>query len=374
MESAAKTTALSSRSRGGQTTEKPLNGAPFAKSEEMRDRLQIGQDLFAASREKFPIQWPNYYLGLMGADPRTDPIARMGRPTVGELVTQADDLWDPVSDQALRPIPFLVRKHRDRVILLVTATCHFYCRFCFRRDAKPQGSGIPGQEDWHRILTYLKAHPEIEEPILSGGDPFTLSDRKLVTIKNQLHEVPSLKRWRIHSRAPVHFPQRITESLVANLRSPLPLRLITHFNHPNEITGESRRIARLMAKNQIEFKNQAVLLAGVNDDLESQLGLWNGLNELGILPHYLHHPDRVRGNARFRMTITQGLDLFEGLAARAKGPLPRYVLDLPDGRGKIEVKHLKKEGPGRYSYCHGDGTRSQYEDIREPDHKSSPQI
>ena len=374
MESAAKTNALSSGPKAVKTTEKPLNSNPFAKGEAVRNRLQIGPELFAAAREKFPVQWPNYYLNLLGAEPQTDPIARMGLPTASELVTQADDLWDPVSDQLLRPIPYVVRKHKDRVILLVTATCHFYCRFCFRRDAKPQGSGIPSQEDWRRILTYLKAHPEIEEPILSGGDPFTLSDRKIVTIKNQLLEIPSLKRWRIHSRAPVHFPQRITESLVASLGSPLPLRLVTHFNHPNEITAESRRIAGLMAKYQIEFKNQAVLLAGVNDNLESQLGLWDGLNELGILPHYLHHPDRVSGNARFRITIAQGLDLFERLTAKAKGPLPRYVLDLPDGRGKIEVKNLKKVGPRQYCYCHGDGTRSQYEDIREPVKYSDPRI
>ncbi len=331
----------------------------YAARTEITESLAVPHHIMAAAHRLFPVQWPRYYLDLT----RTEAIARMGRPTVGELLAADSDIPDPIADRSLRPIPFLVRKHGDRVIILAAKKCHFYCRFCFRREEPVTRSAEPGAEDWARIFAFLTAHPEIEEPILSGGDPLTLDDETLFRIRDAFRQIESVRKWRIHTRAPVHFPARVTEPLVAGLVSDLPLCVVTHYNHDREITGQAREIANLMRANGIEYKNQAVLLAGVNDSIEAQVNLWRGLDELGITPHYLHHPDRVPGNAPFRLTITRGQQVYHGLSVARQGPIPPYVLDLPDGRGKVPVRDLVPIEDGLFSYTHPDGSVSHYRDI-----------
>ncbi len=326
---------------------------------EIMQRLAVSSDVFQKAHRKFPVQWPDYYFRLS----EEEAVARMGRPTEEEWEQSKGDIIDPISDQSLRPVPFLVRKHRDRVIILTTKKCHFYCRFCFRREEPVSRDSEPSQEDWDRIYAYLSDHPEIEEPILSGGDPLTLDDQKLFAIRDAFRQIRSIKKWRIHSRAPVVWPQRMTPQLISGLVSNLPLCLVAHYNHAAEVTTEARRIAQLMHSNGITYKNQAVLLAGVNDSLEAQLNLWRGLYELGIEPHYLHHPDRVPGNAQFRVSIEKGLELYRQLKQNAAFPLPAYVLDLPDGRGKIPVQDLELRQEGEYHFRHPNGQMSVYCDI-----------
>ncbi|MDJ0841591.1 MAG: KamA family radical SAM protein, partial [Acidobacteriota bacterium] len=322
-------------------THKKTKG-PFATRREILERLALEPALYDALRRRFPISWPSDYLNLVGADPADDPIARLGRPEPDELSADPGDIADPISDQVLRPVPFLVRKHRDRVIILAAKRCHFYCRFCFRREEPVSAESEPGPADWNRITDYLAAHPEIQEPILSGGDPLTLSDAALFEICDRLAAVPSVKRLRIHTRAPVHYPRRITTNLIKGLARHLPLSIITHFNHPREITEQSARIAELILEHGIGFKNQAVLLRGVNDDPKVQAELWRDLSQLGIGAHYLHHPDRVSGNARFRLTVARGLQIYAAMKQQIPENLPAYVLDLPDGRGKVPVTALQR--------------------------------
>ena len=352
--------------------DRPHNGVKTAARKEILAKLGVGQEVFDQARRRFPVQWPAYYLSLVGQDPKRDPIAKMGRPTEAELRFDAGDLADPIADRRLRPIPFLVRKYPDRVIVLATKKCHFYCRFCFRREEPVSGKGEPGSEDWARIFAYLADHPEIEEPILSGGDPLTLSNHRLFWIRDQLMAISSVKRWRIHSRAPVHYPERVTDELLEELAIGKPLTVVTHFNHAAELTGESRRIAEKLESLDIPFKNQAVLLAGVNDHAQVQRALWRGLAELGVRPHYLHHPDRVSGNAAFRVTIERGLGIYRELVRDWQGERPRYVLDLPDGRGKVPVEKLVAVGEGLYRFSHADGTLSDYHDIDEIRPRSEP--
>lgn len=333
------------------------SGEGFATQAEIANRLGVAPGVLAAVRTQFPVRWPNYYLNLL--DGPEHPIARMGRPELAELEADPGDLSDPVADMALRPVPYLVRKHRDRVILLTTKKCHFYCRFCFRRAEPFAEVGEPGPADWRAIYAYLRGNPEIEETILSGGDPLTLSDRALFGLRDELERIESLQRWRIHTRAPVHFPARVTAELVKGLKGRLPLRVVAHFNHEREITAETRRIAELFAAAGIPLLNQAVLLRGINDSLAAQQALWQRLAELGIAAHYLHHPDRAIGNAAFRLTLDEGRKLFAALNDSLAQP-PHYVLDLPDGRGKIPVMAMQPSGPASWTYDHGDGSHSVY--------------
>lgn len=334
---------------------------PFVRRKALAEALDVEPALLEDVSRAFPVLWPSYYLDLT-KDRATHPIAKMGRPSSDELVENPGDLPDPVADLAQRPIPFVVRKHADRVIILTTKKCHFYCRFCFRREESFQKTQEPGRQDWERIFAFLRDNPEIEEPILSGGDPLTLKDEELVWIKTQLSSIESVKRWRIHSRAPVHFPQRVTRDLLEKLATVMAPRLITHFNHVDEVTTESQRIADDCSRLGIPLFNQSVLLAGINDSVDAQVVLWTRLEALGIKPYYIHHPDRARGNAAFRVSIRRGRLIFAQLLSSLGSSAPRYVLDLPDGRGKVPVMRLVESKSGHWTYTHEDGTCSFYQD------------
>ncbi len=335
----------------------------YAARPEMTRRLGVEPALMEAARTRFPVQWPHAYLDLVRDPPDRDPIAKMGRPTDRELEPDRGDIADPIADQLLRPVPYVVRKHRDRIIVLAAKKCHFYCRFCFRREEAVSKTGEPDEADWERVFEYLGAHPEIEEPILSGGDPLTLSNQRLFWIRDRLAAIASVRRWRVHTRAPVHFPQRVDQALIEGLAAGKPIRVVTHYNHVREVTAEGARIADLMARHGVGYLNQAVLLAGVNDSAADQAALWRALIDLGLEPRYLHHPDRAPGNAAFRLSIERGLAIYRSFLARHRGPAPTYVVDLPDGRGKVPVPSLERLKPGLYAFRHADGQLSRYQDI-----------
>lgn len=334
----------------------------FAARPEINRVLDVPAAITEQVRRVFPVQWPRYYLALAEQHGADSAVARMGKPQLSELAQDAGDIADPIADQRQRPVPFVVQKHADRVIILTTKKCHFYCRFCFRREEPVARAMEPTDADWETIFAFLRANPSIKEPILSGGDPLTLSDERLAWIRGNLERIPSVTHWRIHSRAPVHYPARVTPALVEALQGALPLRLMCHFNHVDELTAASTAgIQRLQAAG-ITVSNQAVLLHGVNDTPAAQSALWQGLAAVGVAAHHLHHPDRVTGNAPFRVTIAAGLALYRALCAALDVKPPSYVLDLPDGRGKVPVRDLTRDGNGTYHYDHGDGRSSHYQD------------
>lgn len=336
-------------------------GTEFADRKRVQAVLAVDSRLLREAGKRFPVRWPNYYLSL--AESVGEPLKRMGRPDFAEIAATAADIIDPVGDGAKRPHPFIVRKHRDRVIVLTTKNCHFYCRFCFRRDQPHGKEREPDDETWQGICRYLESEPEIEEAILSGGDPLTLTNARLAEIIAALSAVPSLKRLRIHTRAPIHYPARIDDGFFDAISGPLPLRMVTHANHPGEITEETERFAQACRDRGIPLLNQAVLLNAVNDNLETQVLLWRELARLGIQAHHLHHPDRVEGNQLFRVEIERGRALYSALCEQLPAEQrPTYVLDLPDGRGKIPVMDLVFKD-GDYLYHHQDGTISRYRDF-----------
>lgn len=311
-----------------------------------------------------PVRWTRYYFDL--ARDAQSPLARMGLPDITELEAHPDDIHDPVADHARRPLPFLVQKHANRVVVLASATCHFHCRFCFRRPSSSEPTSAPQPEDWKRIFAHLRSHPEIEELILSGGDPLTLSDRRLAWIRDEVVRTPSLLRWRIHTRAIVHCPARIHVDFLDAVRSHVPLTVITHFNHPDELTQQTAVVASTLARASIALGNQTVLLHGINDRVEIQTQLWNQLHRLGVFAHYLHHPDRAPGNARFRLSLSRGLSIYRRFTPQLFCAPPRYVLDLPDGKGKVEVGSMTQVTKNTFRFQHADGSCSWYRDIAHP--------
>jgi len=289
---------------------------------------------------RFPVRWTRHYLDrTVPGDPR-DPIRRIAFPDPAELVPSPLDLPDPVGERGRTPVPYVVRKHPDRAILLVTASCHVYCRFCFRRSFPDGAHRDPAPEALDRAIDHLVGDPTLREVILSGGDPLVLPDEELERIARRLAASPSLTSIRVHTRAPVHDPARITPGLARALTAGLPCWLVAHFDHPREITPETRRVVDVLLGAGIPVLNQSVLLAGVNDDADVLEALCRGLWRERIKPYYLHHPDRVPGAASFWVEPQRGLDLHRELRRRLGGgpALPAYVVDLPDGSGKIPVE------------------------------------
>ena len=263
-----------------------------------------------------------------------DPLARQVLPDPAELEARDDDVEDPVADRLKRPVPWVVQKHPDRALLLVTRRCHLHCRYCFRRD---QTGDDPTPEELDRAIAWVE-RAGLEEVILSGGDPLTLPDDRLAAILDRLRGIPVR---RIHTRAPITAPERVTDRLVGLLAERRPLWIVLHSNHANEIDDTVAAGIRRLRDAGLPLLNQSVLLRGVNDDPDVLASLCRKLVRLGVVPYYLHHPDAVRGAGHFRVAIEEGLRIHAGLARRVSGvALPRYVIDPPDGSGKVDVRSV----------------------------------
>lgn len=292
-------------------------------------------------------------LKLMDFSDPDDPIVRMTVPQEAELRVTAEELVDPIGDEAKSPVPFLTHRYPDRVLVYATFFCSAYCRFCFRRFKTGQANPGPGPDDIERICAYLRAHPEVEEVILTGGDPWTLMDAHVEALLGALRAVPSVIRIRFHTRVPVNLPSRVTPAFAAMLRgfqtAERPVFVVTHFNHLKEIAPENvAAIARLVDAG-IVVRNQSVLLRGVNDDAGTLRALFTRLANLRVVPYYLHQLDLARGTGHFRVPIERGIALMRALQGAVTGiALPRYMLDLPGGLGKVPLSHpyLSKTGEG----------------------------
>jgi lysine 2,3-aminomutase len=245
---------------------------------------------------------------------------------------------DPLDESALSPVPGLIHRYPDRVVLLVSNRCPVYCRFCMRKRLVGSGDAPMGDEELQAALRYIASHPEIHDVILSGGDPLMLDDASLKTILSGLRAIPHVAIIRIGTRVPVTLPSRITAELCALLRTYHPLYINTHFNHPAEITAASTAACALLADAGIPLGNQTVLLKGVNDSVATMRQLLTGLLALRVRPYYLHQMDLVQGTAHFRTSVRTGLDILKGLRGHISGlSVPHYVIDLPGGKGKVAL-------------------------------------
>jgi lysine 2,3-aminomutase len=266
-----------------------------------------------------------------------DPLAKQVIPDPAELDDDAGSL-DPVGDALCSPVPWVVHKYADRCLLLLTKRCHLYCRYCFRRTYAPSSSTDPTDEELTAAIAYARTSGA-REVILSGGDPLAVRDALLFQTIDRLR--PEVGRIRIHTRAPVTYPTRITDELVAGLAQRRPVWVVIHCNHPRELDGDVRGALGRLIDAGIPVLNQSVLLAGVNDDVDVLASLSEELCNIGVKPYYLHHTDRVRGAGHFYVSLDRGLAIYQHLRQRLSGlELPRYVIDPDDGSGKIDVERF----------------------------------
>jgi lysine 2,3-aminomutase len=270
------------------------------------------------------------------ADP-ADPIARQFIPSAAELDVRPGELADPIGDHAHEPVHGLVHRYPDRVLLKIVAVCPVYCRFCFRREMVGPGkeTGLsPAQLD--AALAYIRTHGEIQEVILTGGDPFMLSAARAATLTQSLEAIDHVKTIRWHTRMPAADPGRIDDAFVAAIRSATKaVYVVLHANHPRELTPEARAACARLVDAGIPMLSQSVLLRGVNDDIDTLSELMRTLVETRIKPYYLHHPDLAPGTSHFRVTVEEGQALVRALRDRVSGlAQPHYVIDIPGGVSK----------------------------------------
>jgi lysine 2,3-aminomutase len=273
------------------------------------------------------------------ADPH-DPIARQFVPDPAEFDVQPDESADPIGDDAHSPIEGLVHRYPDRVLFKLVHVCAVYCRFCFRREMI--GPGKPNAlsaEALSAALAYIEAHPDIWEVILSGGDPLVLSPRRLAAVMKRLGAIAHVKVVRVHTRVPAVDPARVTPALLRALKSSgKTTYVVLHANHPRELTTAARAACARIIDAGMPMLSQSVLLKGVNDHAETLGALMRALVECRIKPYYLHHMDPAPGTAHFRTSIERGQELMNELRRRYSGLCqPTYVLDGPEGQGKVPV-------------------------------------
>ncbi|MBV9637631.1 MAG: lysine-2,3-aminomutase-like protein [Methylobacteriaceae bacterium] len=289
---------------------------------------------------RYAVAIPPAVLDLIDRDDPHDPIARQFVPSAAELQTHPDERADPIGDRTHSPIEGIVHRYPDRVLLKLVSVCAVYCRFCFRREmVGPLHGNALSAQALSAAVDYIRARPDIWEVIVSGGDPFMLSPRRLAELMAMLAVIAHVKVVRFHTRVPVVAPDRIDADLIGALRSPnLATYVALHANHPRELAAAARAACARIIDDGIPMLSQTVLLRGVNDSVETLAALMRAFVEARVKPYYLHHPDLAPGTAHFRLTIAEGQALTRALRGRLSGLCqPTYVLDIPGGHGKAPV-------------------------------------
>ena len=279
-----------------------------------------------------------YYLSLIDLDDPFDPIRKMAIPRAEELEYADYEDADPLHEDTDSPTPGLTHRYPDRVLLLITDQCSMYCRRCTRRRFAGQNDCEVPMQQIDKCIDYVAAHPEVRDVLLSGGDSLMVEDDTLEYIIKRVRAIPHVEIVRLGSRTPVVCPQRITPELCAMLKKYHPVWLNTHFNHPNEITPDSRRACEMLADAGIPLGNQSVLLAGVNDCVHVMKRLVHELVKIRVRPYYIYQCDLSMGLEHFRTPVSKGIEIIEALRGHTSGfAVPTFVVDAPGGGGKIPV-------------------------------------
>jgi lysine 2,3-aminomutase len=291
-----------------------------------------------AEQQGFPLLATPYYLGLARPDDPACPIRRQVVPRAEERVRVAGDLRDPLGEEEHQVAPHLIQRYPDRALLLATDRCAVYCRFCTRSRLVGNGGGARSLASLEPAFEYLETHTEIRDLILSGGDPLVMATEKLRALVQRLRQIPNLETIRLATRVPVVLPQRITDEWLHALRPYHPLWVMTHFNHPVELSDASRAACRRLADAGFPVMNHTVLLRGVNDDKHTLTDLFRGLVRERVRPYYLLQMDPVAGSAHLRTPLSTGLRLMEDLQGKLSGiALPKLIVDTPGGHGKVPL-------------------------------------
>jgi lysine 2,3-aminomutase len=324
----------------------------------------------ACSNGSLPAAITPYYASLLDRDNATHSLRRTVIPVIEEHIHSQGESHDPLGEDEDTPVPGLVHRYPDRVLFLVTDYCSTYCRYCTR--SRMVGKNCRQRFSARRLekaIAYIAARPEIRDVLVSGGDPLTLPDDKIEWLLSRLRRIPHVELLRIGTKAPVVLPQRITPELVGMLRRYHPLWVSIHFTHPEELTPETARACERLADAGIPLGSQTVLLAGINDDVDTMKRLVQGLLRIRVRPYYLYQCDPIVGSAHFRTPVSKGLEIIKGLRGHTTGyAVPNYVIDAPGGGGKIPL--LPETAMG----CEGDDVLlKNYEDriYRYPDSAGS---
>jgi len=284
--------------------------------------------------QKYPMLVNPYYLSLIKE--KDDPIWKQAIPDIRELKDYGG-MEDPLNEEVDSPVQNLTHRYPDRVLLLVSQQCATYCRFCTRKR-KVGSKHLVSSKTIEKGIEYIKEHSEIRDVILSGGDPLLLSDEIIDNILKSLKAIPHVEIIRIGTRVPCTLPQRITEKLCQILKKYHPIYINTHFNHPDEVTSESKLACELLADAGIPLGNQTVLLKGVNDKPEVMKKLMQKLLTIRVKPYYLYQADLVMGTGHFRTSVESGLEIIHSLRGYTSGLcVPHFVIDAPSGGGKIAL-------------------------------------
>ena len=288
--------------------------------------------------EKYPAIIPPYYICLVDLKNPKDPIRIQSFPHLDEIEFQDVGKPDPLEEEEDMPVPGLVHRYPDRVLMQATNFCPMNCSHCTRKREWEEGVWMRTDEEIERMMDYLKKTSQVRDVLISGGDPLVLGTPKLEKILAKLRAIPHIEIIRIGTRFPVVLPQRIDSELVEMLSQYRPLWVNTHFNHPREITREAARACERLQRGGIPMNNQSVLLKGVNDDLDTIRSLCHGLLKIGVRPYYLYHCDPVKGTEYLRTPIQKGIEIIEGLRGHTTGfAIPQFVIDMPGGGGKIPL-------------------------------------
>jgi len=320
---------------------------------ELRQRLGLPPQAaeIAAAERDFPTFVPLEFLSRIRCGDPHDPLLLQVLPMVEETFATTGFVSDPVGDTAARVAPQLLQKYFGRALVVTTGVCGVHCRYCFRRQfdysttaSSPlapeygtQSLFEQGSQSWDRAIAYLWQNDSIDEVILSGGDPLTLSDTRLDRLISELESIPHVRRLRIHSRMPIVIPQRVTSELVQRLKaSRLATWMVIHCNHPQEIDAAVDAAIALIVDHGIPVLNQAVMLAGVNDDASVLATLCRELVNRRVQPYYLHQLDRVAGAAHFEVSVERGKAIIELLRAELPGyAVPTYVTEVEGAESKV---------------------------------------
>jgi len=316
--------------------------------------------------EMLPMGVTPHYMGLVAPTDPDQGIRRSVIPTVYEMRRCPGEADDPLGEEHQSPVPGLVHRYPDRVLLLATDFCSTYCRYCTRSRVVGHGAITPNTRRLRMIFDYIRKTPQIRDVLISGGDPLTLSDDRLEFILSNLRAIPHVEVIRIGTKIPAVLPQRVTPQLVRMLRKYHPLWMSLHFTHPDECCYETAKACGMLADAGIPLGSQTVLLKGINDNADVMLNLVHALMKMRVKPYYLYQCDPISGSEHFRTPVSTGVDIIRHLRGFTSGyAVPTYVIDAPGGGGKIPISPdyvQEKDAQGNLHLTNYEGKCFQYPD------------
>jgi len=325
---------------------------------------------------KYPLAITPYYLSLIDPDNPNDPVRMQAVPSFDEIALTGAGTEDPLEERRDSVVPGLVHRYPDRVLMVLTDICPMFCRHCTRKREWRHGGWVRTQDQIEAMLGYIRNHKAVRDVLISGGDPLILSTHHLEGVISGLRQIKHVEIIRIGSRFPVVLPQRIDDELCAMLSKYGPIWFNTHFNHYHEITPEAAAACDKLVRSGVPVNNQSVLLRGINDSVETQTRLCQGLLRIKVRPYYLFQCDEVEGTEHLRTPLETGIKIIEGMRGYTSGlAVPTFVIDLPQGGGKIPVQPnyilaqngeeiLARNYRGHLYHCHNPRTKAKVKPVQ----------